>query len=493
MKSNCYLKLENIFNSIELLKTNLSILYWDQEVCMPLGSAQERGKQLALISRIIHDKITSQEAQELCRNAESETLTEWQKSNLYIIQKQIKLQTTLPGELIEDLSNSTTECLLAWRRARQENNFSIVSNELKKVLLLQKSIATIKSSVLECTPYEALMDENEPGLKTNDLDEIFETVKKASISIMDKYSNDKSIAESFSATYDIEKQKILNSLILKQLGFNYSKGRIDTSTHPFCGGSAEDIRITTRYCERDFTKSLYGSIHEAGHANYNANLPKNWRYQPVGQYLGMAAHESQSLICEYQLAKSRDFLTFLLHHVREVFGQELRISHEKLYQHLNFITPSMIRVDADEVTYPLHIIIRYNLEKSLINNELDVKELPEAWNNAYKNLLGISPKNDVEGCLQDIHWYGGGFGYFPTYTLGAIIAAQLMHHFQSSPDFMAGDFSSGNFISFNRFLNKKVHNHGSFHHNTNSLLLSQFEEKITPDYFTKYLEKKYAS
>ena len=262
--------------------------------------------------------------------------------------------------------------------------------------------------------------------------------------------------------FDSSKQRQLGLKLMTALGFDFNHGRLDVSLHPFCGGTPDDVRITTRFDENDFSSAIMGVLHETGHALYERGLPEQWRYQPVGEALGMATHESQSLLIEMQMSRSRPFLEFAAPLMRDAFdGSGPLWDTESLYSNLIRVEPGCIRVDADEVTYPLHVILRYRLEKQMITGDLPLADLPTAWNDAMESLLGIRPPSDREGCLQDIHWYDGAWGYFPTYTLGAMTAAQLYRAAMENEPAIASGIPKGNFAPLTKWLGKNVHSLGS--------------------------------
>ena len=484
-----YLKLEQVFKEISILESNIAILDWDKEVYMPVKAIGERSEQISLISKIIYEKLSSKYTKSLCDDVDIKDLNSWQLQNFRLIQKKIKINSAMPSRLITDLAISSTKTAMIWRKAKEENNFNLVKEELKILLQHIRDFAKIKADVMGTKPYEALIDEYEPGLKIEFIDELMNSVLTFTTPIIQNLKL--GTPTSIISEYPIDAQKILIKFILTDLGFDFSNGRIDSSSHPFCGGSSSDIRLTTNYNYHDFTQSLYGAIHEAGHANYNRNLPKKWQYQPVGSSLSTGVHESQSLIYENQIARNFNFIKFLFPYLKKLFGCKISFDDKFLYNNINYIQPSLIRVDADEITYHTHVLIRYKIEKSLINNEIEVDNLPEIWNHAYKDMLGITPKNDAVGCLQDIHWFAGSFGYFPTYTIGSVIAAQIMHYASINIQNLEEKIELGKFTEFNKFLSKTIHNYGSLFPNANSLINHNFKEQIDVKYFKSYIEKKY--
>jgi carboxypeptidase Taq len=294
-----------------------------------------------------------------------------------------------------------------------------------------------------------------------------------------------------SGTFPAAIQKRFGLSMMRRLGFDFTQGRLDESIHPFCGGVPGDIRLTTRYNEEDFLSGFFGVMHETGHALYEMNLPQQWRNQPVGDARGMAVHESQSLLSEMQLTLSRDFLHFAAPLMREAFGVSGEAwTPENIYRLVTRVQPSLIRVDADEVTYPAHVILRYRLEKQLIAGTLAVSDLPEAWNESMRSLLGIVPDSDANGCMQDIHWPDGTFGYFPSYTLGAMIAAQLFDSAKKAIPGLAGQIQHGNFNELFNWLSKTIHSQGSLL-STPDLLKQATGKTLDASIYKSHLQNRY--
>ena len=278
---------------------------------------------------------------------------------------------------------------------------------------------------------------------------------------------------------------------MQKIGFDFSYGRLDVSMHPFCGGAYKDSRITTRYNEKNFIESLMGVLHETGHALYNLGLPEKWKYQPVGDALGTVVHESQSLFMEMQICRSFEFLKFASPFMRKVFNKKgKQWEANNLYNIYTLVKPSFIRVDADEVTYPLHVIIRYKIEKDLIEGNIKVKEIPNVWNMYMNDFLNIKPKNNKEGCLQDIHWFDGTFGYFPTYTLGAIYASQLFSKIKKELPNLNIQIANGKFNHLINWLRSNVHSKGSLS-NSEDLVKKVTGEELNIEYFKKHLINRY--
>ncbi len=462
-----YKTLEKIFRKLSDINRVKASLHWDMAVNMPAGGAEARGQQLGTLSSIHHAILSDEGVGELLAKAKSDEsrLSEWQKANLYEMGKVYNHSAAIPRKLIQELTTEGINCEMVWRTARQNNDFAMLKPHLEKIVKLVREQANIKAEAFGLSPYDAMLDQYDRGRKSAQIDEIFDNLKdflpdfiKA---VVEKQASGPKIAE-LKGPFPIDKQKQIANKMLEAIGFNFNNGRLDESHHPFCGGYPGDIRITTRYDENDFLSAIMGVQHEAGHAMYEAGLPKAWDGQPVGDARGMSVHESQSLLMEMQVCRSQAFMEFATPIYKEVFdGKGKAWSAENLYLISTKVEPSLIRVNADEVTYPAHILMRYYLEKYLISGDMEVADLPEAWAQGMEKFLGIKPENDKNGCMQDIHWMDGTFGYFPTYTLGAIYAAQIFKAAKNANPDINGEIAKGNFVPLVDWLGTNIHQHGS--------------------------------
>lgn len=345
-------------------------------------------------------------------------------------------------------------------------------------------------------PYDALIDQYEPGMTSQRITEVFSELKSFLPEFIDRVveQNSKQELVSLGNHFPIEQQRSLGLKMMQTLGFDFNHGRLDVSHHPFCGGVPDDVRITTRYSENSFIESLMAVLHETGHAMYEQGLPKDWRDQPVGEALGMAMHESQSLLMEMQACRTREFVGYLTPIASEVFGKQDNPAWniDNLYGFYTRVRKGLIRVDADEVTYPMHIILRFELEQALISGDLEMMDVPEYWDTWMKEYLGISTAgNYKDGCLQDVHWMEGLFGYFPTYTLGAMTAAQLFAAAMEQNHGLLSAIGKGNFAPLLKWLRTNVHGKGSLLE-SDELLLQATGSKLDPRYFREHLESRYA-
>jgi carboxypeptidase Taq len=354
--------------------------------------------------------------------------------------------------------------------------------------------AQAKAAALKLAPYDALMDGYDPDTRMAEVDALFARLNvflpEFRAQVMEYQATQVHI-KPLTGHYAVDKQRQLGEVLMRKLGF---AGRLDVSTHPFCGGVPGDVRITTRYSEADFIDALQGVLHETGHALYEQNLSPAWRSQPVGHARGMSAHESQSLLIEMQLCRSREFLRYaeglVAHYLPPEKGDDL--SAENLYRVGTRVQPDFIRVRADEVTYPSHVILRYELEKAMIDGTLDVAQLPEAWNAAMEDKLGITPPDDAQGCMQDIHWPSGSFGYFPTYTLGAMMAAQCFAAFKRDTPDWGVYIEKGDFAPLCQWLKRNIHDKASSV-SRQRLLEDATGEALNVEIYLDHLQRRYMS
>jgi carboxypeptidase Taq len=461
-----YKTLAKVFAKLNDISQARSVLHWDMATMMPAGGAEARGEQLATLGSISHAIITDKGVEALFNEAGTKgvKLNEWQQANLREMKRVWKHASAVPQELLKDLTKEGAKCEMLWRKARKENDFKTLTPQLKKVVSIVREIAKIKGKAFGCSPYDALLDQYDPDRKSEQLDGIFDNLQEflpGFIQQVVEKQKSENIIE-LKGPFPIESQKAISYKLLEVVGFDLNQGRLDQSAHPFCGGYAGDIRITTRYNEENFIPAFMGVVHEAGHAMYEAGLPEKWRGMPVGDARGMSMHESQSLISEMQACRSKEFMKFFVPIAKKEFdGKGKGWTAENLYKIVTKVQPSLIRVDADEVTYPAHIMLRYYMEKYLISGDMEVEDLPEAWEQGMDKFLGIKPDSDKNGCMQDIHWMDGTFGYFPTYTLGGIYAAQLFAAAKKADNTILPSIAKGSFAPLKKWLNANVHELGS--------------------------------
>jgi carboxypeptidase Taq len=491
-----YHELETRFRRIGTVQQATSVLHWDTAAMMPEGGAAARADQLATLRLIAHQQLTAPDIDGLLSEAEAagNTLDQWQRANLREMRRRWLHAAAVPGALIEAESRACSESEAAWRRARAEDDFAAALPGLEQVLRLEREVAAIKADRLGTDPYEALLDQYEPGGSVATIDRLFDELADFLPDLRDAALTRQAFLPGPPAPvgpFPVERQRRLATRLMERIGFDFAHGRLDTSAHPFCGGTPDDVRITTRYNENDYARALMGVLHETGHALYQRGLPVEWRLQPVGRARGMAVHESQSLLLEMQVCRSREFLSFAAPILREAFdGDGPGWEIDALYRRQTKVHLGFIRVDADEVTYPAHVILRYRLERAMIAGDLKPAELPGAWADGMRALLGVVPQNDREGCLQDIHWYDGNWGYFPTYTLGALIAAQLFESAKRDiPDLMQ-TIAAGEFAPLLGWLRQRVHSKGSLL-STAELVEAATGQPLGTASFERHLRNRY--
>jgi carboxypeptidase Taq len=491
-----YQNLETVFRRVALIEEAAGFLSWDEAVHMPDASAESRAEQMATLNVIGHETLTRPEIADWLDAAEGsdDALDAWQRANLREMRRLWVHAAAVPADLVAALTRAGSACEMAWRQAKPKGDFAAVLPTLGEVLRLVVELGRAKAARLgTASIYDALLDEYEPGARSAAIDAIF-----ADLEAFLPGAIDRAIARQAglpavepAGPFPIDRQRDLSIELMRRVGFPFEQGRLDASRHPFCGGTPEDLRITTRYDEQDFSQALLGTLHETGHALYNAGLPKAWRRQPVGQPRGMAIHESQSLLLEMQVCRSREFVSFAAPIMRErLGGAGPAWTAENLYRLGIRVQRSFIRVDADEITYPCHVILRYRLERALIGGEMKLADLPGAWNDGMKALLGVVPPDHTQGCLQDIHWYRGAWGYFPTYTLGALAAAQLFQAAERAiPDLRAA-IGRGEFAPLYAWLRRHVHGRASLP-STDELMRDATGAPLGTAAFKAHLQRRY--
>jgi carboxypeptidase Taq len=489
-----YPRLQALFDEITQLDRLLSLAHWDEATMMPTGSGKARAEAVGTLCSIKHQKLTEEHVGDLINNAQSESdLSQWQLKNLELIRRQYQNATCLPVELVKALSEKATLCEQAWRTGRAANDWKSFEPKLAELFKLVKESATIRGEIFGINSYDVCLDDFSPNLTQEIIDPVFDKLKSVLPDLVNRVIEHQSqfSTKPFEGTFGIDKQRSLGLEVMKHIGFDFHYGRLDTSHHPFCGGFSEDVRITTRYDEADFLSSLLAVCHETGHACYEQGLPKDWGLQPVGAALGMSVHESQSLIVEMPACRSLEFMTFLTPLAIETFGMQNAFTPENLHQLCTKVEKSLIRVEADEVTYPLHIILRYEIERDLFNGSLSISDLPDAWHDKMSAYFGLSTKgNDKDGVMQDVHWPSAAFGYFPAYTFGRLIAQQLFNKAVEANNDLKAELQHGNFKPLMNWLNTNIHAKGSLL-TMNDLLVEATGELLNPAYFLDYIENNY--
>ncbi|CAO3421854.1 carboxypeptidase M32 [Azospirillum doebereinerae] len=491
-----YRDLERRTARVAAIGDALGILGWDTQTIMPEGSNEARAEQTATLSVLAHELATDPRIGELLAEAEGDdSLDAWQRANLREMRRNYVQATAVPADLVEATSKAVSVCEMVWRGARANNDFAALLPSLTEVLARVREGAEAKGEALGLSPYDALLDEHDPGARAERIDVVFADLAAFLPGligrVLDKQAGEPAPIRP-QGPFPVETQKALGVRMMERMGFDFSRGRLDVSLHPFCGGATDDVRITTRYEEDNFANALMGVLHETGHALYEQGRPRAWLGQPVGQARGMAVHESQSLIMEMQASRSAELLTWLAPVAREAFGGEgpawEAANLRRLYTR---VERGLIRVNADEVTYPAHVILRYRLEKAMVAGDLALADLPGAWNDGMAELVGVVPPDDRQGCLQDIHWPGGGWGYFPSYTLGAMTAAQLFDAARKADPEIVPALSRGEFAPLVAWLRENVHGTGCFHASGDELLTAATGRPLDASVFKRHLETRY--
>lgn len=492
--STAYQELVKLNQEIKLLSSTASCLGWDQETYLPKKSIQHRADQLSYLSGKIHSMTTGDDFKSKLEAAEQEisnnssNLTE--SANLREWRHQFDKSNKLTQELVEKSSQCTSLAKASWAEARKKNDFSLFAPHLKELVYLAKEKAELWG--YEDEPYDALLGCYERGAKTADVANIFDKfrpqiIETARAAVDKSYS---SPARKLEGSFPIMAQQQLNQEVAQSIGFDFEAGRIDTTTHPFCTTlGPQDIRLTTRYYEHDFTASLFGVMHEAGHGLYEQGLPSDHFGLPSGEAVSLGIHESQSLLWEAHVGRSRGFWNKWFSRVQELFPQMRDWSMDEFLHTINQAKYSLIRVDADEATYDLHILLRFQIERQILNDEVSVNDIPHVWNKNFKEMFGITPNTDTEGCLQDIHWSMGGLGYFSTYTLGNLNASQLFH--AATKDTSIRDsFDRADYTPLLNWMRSNIHAHGSSYLPQDLMKLAT-GETTNPDYHLAHLKRRF--
>lgn len=465
---SAYAKLEARFGRIGAVEEAIGFLHWDASAMMPPGGAASRGEQLATLRVIAHEELTAPDLADLLADAEGDAgnrLDHWQRANLREMRRRRRHAMAVPGDLVAALSQARSRSETAWRAARPANAFAAALPGLEEVLAVTRDIAAAKAEALGLAPYEALLDQYEPGATTAEIDRLFAEIEAFLPRLLDAAlgrQRARGPVRDPEGPFPLDAQRRAARLLIGRLGFDFAHGRLDESAHPFTGGSPDDVRLTTRYDEADPSQALMAALHECGHGLYQRGLPSAWRRQPVGRARGMAVHESQSLFVEMQVCRSRAFAVSAAPLLHDIFGGPRECWGEAaLYRRLTRVRPGPIRVDADEVTYPAHVILRYRLERAMVAGDLEPRDLPAAFNDGLRKAIGVTPPSDRDGVLQDIHWYDGLWGYFPTYTLGALIAAQLFAAARTALPGLSEAIGRGEFAPLLDWLRHNIHQQGS--------------------------------
>jgi len=466
------------------------VLSWDQQVMMPEGGAPARSKQLSALSAIHHELLTDDDVGEWLDELEDADLTGEQAAVVREIRRQYERADAVPVELVEEISETSSEALQVWEDARAEDDFSKFAPYLEDLVELKREYAEHIDP--DADPYEVLFADYEPYLDLDTAERVLTRLRDELVPLIDELNDaDADLAQPFDGTYPEDAQEALSRDVLELVDYDFERGRLDTSSHPFTSGNQFDTRITTRFDESDPLGALMSTVHEYGHAQYNLGVPQEEYGTPLGESRDLTVHESQSRLWENHIGRSRAFYDLVLDDLTGHFDGLDDATVEDVYEAANQIYPeNLIRVEADELTYHMHIILRFEIERDLISGDLDVEDVPEVWNEKMEEYLGVTPDTDAEGCLQDIHWSHGNFGYFPTYSLGSVLAAQLYASAEDDIDDLDGKVAAGEFDDLHDWLGENVHQHGK-RYTTPELVEEATGEPYTADYFLDYAESKF--
>jgi carboxypeptidase Taq len=494
--ADAYAELLRRVKDITLLKSCASLLRWDQQTYMPARGSGHRAEQLALLAGMTHQQVTAPAIGDLLAAVESSDLVTNACSPAAVNTREIRRTydraIRLPQALVRELAHTCTLARDVWVEARSRSDFRLFQPWLEKVVALKRQEA--EALGYGKVPYDALLEDYEPGETTAHLTALFAGLRDELVELVGKIaaSGGQPDLSILHREYPVGRQEAFGRAAAAAIGFDFEAGRLDVTAHPFCSGIGPgDTRLTTRYNPHDFGDAFFSILHEAGHGLYDQGLDPTHYGTPMGKPVSLGIHESQSRFWENLVGRSRDFWAHFFPRACEVFPESLEgVSLDAFYFAINDVRPSFIRVDADEATYNLHILLRFELEQALISGDLVVADVPAAWDDSFESLFGLSPPDDAQGCLQDIHWSGGGIGYFPTYTLGNLYAAQLFVQARRDLGDLEGQFRRGEFRLLKEWLNTKIHQHGQ-RYRAAELVAAVTGEPLSPRFFLDYLRTKF--
>jgi carboxypeptidase Taq len=484
-----------------VLETAGGIIYWDMETMMPPGAVAQRSEQLALLSRIQHKLATDPEIGKHLNTIQSSTkyeaLGQVEKRNLYLIRKSFLEQTSLPEKLVSDLAKQEALTVNVWKKAKAKKDFNLFKGDLQKLLGLSKQAAEILMKVKETkTPYEALIDNFEPKMNADQLTTTFNQLQVGLKRLIGKVqaSSNKPDTAVLRQAVPLENQRKIAELLTQKLGYDTASpkahGRIDETEHPFTTGYYDDVRITTHYYPNNYASSIFSVLHESGHAIYEQNLDPKWKYQPIGSICSFGIHESQSRFYENVIGRSKEFWTSFLPELKKTAPSLENIELDKLVRAINKVELSKVRIEADEVTYSLHVIIRFEIERDLFADKIAVSELPDIWNQKYADYLGVKVEDDSEGVMQDTHWASGLYGYFPSYALGNIYDGQIIAAIDKELPDWRSQIALGKLSQINEWLKRNIHRQGNLY-DPEELIKKATGRNLNSEPYLRYLHEKY--
>ncbi|MGZ3866088.1 MAG: carboxypeptidase M32 [Bacteroidia bacterium] len=489
-----YSDLKKHMQRIADVNYSASILAWDQETYLPEKGAAFRAGQLSTLMGISHEMFTGSETEKLLNSVKTDkSLNDIQKKNVELLEEEYKKQKKYTTEFVEEMSHAISAAFNAWQQAKKENNFKLFAPHLQKLIDFKKQECELLG--YKDHKYNAQLDLYEKKLTVAELDVLFADVRKELVPFVKQIFAAKQVDNKFFFQhFDKDKQWNFGIDLLKQMGFDFSRGRQDTSSHPFTTTlSQDDVRVTTRVNENDFSEMIWSCIHEGGHALYEQGLSAEHYGMPMSEAVSLGIHESQSRLWENNVGRSLVYWNKNIVLAKKYFPEQLRnVSAEDFFKGMNRVEPSLIRTNADELTYHFHIMIRYEIEKAIFEDKLKVDELPEYWNAKYKEYLGIEAPNYSQGILQDVHWSHGSFGYFPTYSLGSFYAAQFFQQAKKDIPGLSKQVEEGNMTELLNWLRKNIHVHGKYY--TAAELCQRITgEKLNFSHFMNYAKNKFGT
>lgn len=491
--SNAYATLVTRFTKLYRYQHLSAIAAWDQAAMMPDGGNDARGAALAELAVLMHETLTDPTLATALTAAQSEVSDPIEAASIREMKRQWQTANVLPASLVEAKSLAGSRCEHAWRTQRKANDWNGFLANWRPVVDFARQEATLLAEATGLSRYDALVDRFEPGVRSADIERLFGELKSwlpaLVTQVLDKQRGEEVIAPA--GPFPVEKQRALGLEIMGLLGFDFSSGRLDISTHPFCGGVPEDVRITTRYSETDFVQAMMGIVHETGHARYEQRLPRQWVSLPLGQARSMGVHESQSLSFEMQLGRSKPFLQRIAPLVEKHLGSQPAFAPDNLAKIYTRVERGYIRTEADELTYPAHVILRFEIERALIEGEIQPEDVPALWAEKMQAYLGLDTRgNYKDGCLQDIHWTDGAFGYFPSYTLGAMYAAQYFATIRAKHPDLDARIAAGEFAPIFTWLEENIWSQAS-RWPTPELIERATGTQLSATHFERHLRQRY--
>jgi len=506
MTGNIYSAYERLLNRIKdliVLSSAQSVVHWDMETMMPPKAVELRSQQLALLSRISHRMSTAPEIgkllKEIMASPQYDAFSEVAKRNVFLMKKGYDEQTALPEKLVSEIAMQQAVTVNTWKKAKKAQSFAVLKPELEKLVALSKQAAQILMRVKEAsTPYDALLDDYEPKMTADAIAATFNPLQRGLVKLLEKIQSTQKQPDTsiLHIRIPVEKQREIAQTLTRTLGYDTASptagGRIDETEHPFTSGYYDDVRITTHYHPDNYASAVFSVLHETGHAIYEQNINPDWKYQPTGSPCSFGIHESQSRLYENIIGRSQEFWTYMLPKLKQIASPALSdVSLSQFVHAINKVEPSKIRIEADEVTYNMHVIIRFQIEKDLFTDKIAVSELPEIWNQKYREQLGVTVENDSEGVMQDTHWASGLYGYFPTYALGNIYSGQILAALALDIPEWRSQLVQGNLEGIKAWLTKNVHSRGDLY-DPADLIKRITGKTLDAEPYLEYLREKYS-